>query len=93
MEQLVFDILKCDPKTAHVRELESIPDRVADLLEAITKVQSKDDLTVLWRKAKQAELLNVGVADGPTIQEAIMERVQELDMDAAREAEEQLAAS
>ncbi|AOT26046.1 RecA-like DNA recombinase [Mycobacterium phage Kersh] len=79
LEQLVFDILKCDPKTAHVRELESVQDRVLELLDLIAAAESRDVLTGLWRDAKAGELLNVGVADGPTVQEALASRAQELE--------------
>ncbi|AWN04883.1 RecA-like DNA recombinase [Mycobacterium phage BobaPhett] len=79
LEQLVFDILKCDPKTAHVRELESVQDRVLELLDSIAAAESRDVLTGLWRDAKAGELLNVGVADGPTVQEALAARAQELE--------------
>ncbi|XAO35136.1 RecA-like DNA recombinase [Mycobacterium phage FreddyB] len=79
LEQLVFDILKCDPKTAHVRELESVQDRVLELLYSIAAAESRDVLTGLWRDAKAGELLNVGVADGPTVQEALAARAQELE--------------
>ncbi|QFG04887.1 RecA-like DNA recombinase [Mycobacterium phage Nitzel] len=84
LEQLVFDILKCDPKTAHVRELESVQDRVLELMDLIAAAESRDVLTGLWRDAKAGELLNVGVADGPTVQEALAARAQELE---ARQAE------
>ncbi|QIG58437.1 AAA family ATPase [Mycobacterium phage Cornie] len=79
LEQLVFDILKCDPKTAHVRELESVQDRVLELMDLIAAAESRDVLTGLWRDAKAGELLNVGVADGPTVQEALAARAQELE--------------
>ncbi|QBP30729.1 AAA family ATPase [Mycobacterium phage SwagPigglett] len=79
LEQLVFDILKCDPKTAHVRELESVQDRVLELLDLIAAAESRDVLTGLWRDAKAGELLNVGAADGPTVQEALAARAQELE--------------
>ncbi|QBJ00889.1 DNA recombinase [Mycobacterium phage Henu3 PeY-2017] len=79
LEQLVFDILKCDPKTAHVRELESVQDRVLELMDLISAAESRDVLTGLWRDAKAGELLNVGVADGPTVQEALAARAQELE--------------
>jgi hypothetical protein len=89
LEQLVFDILKCDPKTAHVRELESVADRVAELMDVIAAATSKDQLTGLWRDAKAAELLQVGVLDGPTVQEALAARAEALKdaaLDDAREA-------
>lgn len=93
LEQLVFDVLKCDPKTAHVRELESVQDRVLDLLEAIAAATTKDQLTDIWRAAKAAELLNVGTADGPTVQAAIFTRAEEIKADDARDAEEARRAS
>lgn len=76
LEQLVFDILKCDPKTAHVREFASVQDRVLDLLDRVDRAESKDDLTSVWREAKASEVLNVGALDGPTVQDAIMARAQ-----------------
>lgn len=79
LEQLVFDILKCDPKTAHVRDLTSVQDKVLDFLDDIARAESKDELTRVWRDAKAAEVLNVGVQDGPTVQEAMMARAQALD--------------
>ncbi|AVO21668.1 DNA recombinase [Mycobacterium phage MooMoo] len=79
LEKLVFEVLKCDPKTAHVRQLDSAQDRVLDFLDAIDRAGSKDELTAIWRDAKAAEVLNVGVLDGPTVQAAIMARVQALD--------------
>ncbi len=85
LEQLVFDILKCDPKTAHVRELESVQDRVGELMDVIAAATSKEQLTALWRDAKASDLLNVGVLDGPTVQEALALRAQEIEMDDARE--------
>jgi len=79
LEQLVFDILKCDPATAHVRELSSVQDRVADMLAAVAAAADRDVLTGLWREAKAAELLNVGAVDGPTVRDAITARVAALD--------------
>lgn len=79
LEQLVFDILKCDPATAHVRELSSAHDRALELLDQVAAAESKDELTAVWRAAKEAELLTVGVMDGPTVQDAIMARAQELE--------------
>ena len=85
LEQLVFDILRCDPKTAHVRELESVQDRVADLMETIAAATSKDQLTEVWRAARASDLLNVGVVDGPTVQEAMAIRAEEIALDEARD--------
>jgi hypothetical protein len=79
LEKLVFDILKCDPKTAHVRDFASIQDRVLDLLDSIDKATTKDQLTALWRDAKAAEVLNIGALDGPTVQESIMARAAVLE--------------
>ncbi|ART69089.1 hypothetical protein BTO20_11285 [Mycobacterium dioxanotrophicus] len=79
LEQLVFDILRCDPKTAHVREFASVQDRVLDLLDRVDRAGSKDELTGVWREAKASEVLNVGVLDGPTVQDAIMARAQVLE--------------
>lgn len=91
LEQLVFDVLKCDPKTAHVRELESVQDRVGDLMDTVAAATSKDQLNEVWRAAKDADLLNVGVVDGPTVSEALALRAQEIEQDAARDAEEKKA--
>lgn len=85
LEKLVFDILKCDPKTAHVRDYASVQDRVADLLQAVSKSDSRDALTALWREAKAAEVLGVGLSDGPTVQEALAIRAEEIAMDEARD--------
>jgi hypothetical protein len=74
LEQLVFDILKCDPKTAHVRESSSIADKVLDFLDAVDAAETKDELTALWKDAKACELLNVGALDGPTVGEAIQSK-------------------
>jgi hypothetical protein len=79
LEQLVFDILKCDPKTAHVRDFTSVQDRVLDLLEDINRAKDKDSLTAIWREAKSAEVLNVGAMDGPTVQEALVVRAAQLE--------------
>lgn len=91
LEQLVFDILKCDPKTAHVRELESVPDVIAELMDVIKAATSKEQLTELWRRAKAQDVLNVGVVDGPTVAEALAARAQEIAQDDAQEAEEKTA--
>lgn len=85
LEHLVFDVLKCDPKTAHVREFESVQDRVAELMDVIAAATTRDQLTDLWRDAKAADLLNVGVLDGPTVQEALAARAQEIELDDAQE--------
>lgn len=85
LEQLVFDILKCDPKTAHVRELTSVQDAVQDILDAVKAAESKEALTELWRRAKAQDVLTVGLVDGPTIEEAMTLRAQELEMDDARD--------
>lgn len=89
LERLVFDILRCDPKTAHVRELTSVQDRVFDLLEAISAAQSKDELTEIWREAKAAELLNTGLDDGPTVQAAIFQRAESIQTPSDPDAEQQ----
>ncbi|GAS95500.1 Gp63 [Mycolicibacterium canariasense] len=91
LEQLVFDILKCDPKTAHVRDLTSVQDKVLDFLDDIARAESKDELTRVWRDAKAAEVLNVGVQDGPTVQEAMMARAQALDAKPVEAARDQAA--
>lgn len=88
LEQLVFDILKCDPKTAHVRELESVPDAIAELMDVIAAATTKDQLTELWRRAKAQDVLNVGVVDGPTVSEALALRAQEIAQDDAQEQEQ-----
>ncbi|MFD6197220.1 hypothetical protein ACFWE3_11000 [Mycobacteriaceae bacterium NPDC060252] len=88
LEKLVFDILRCDPKTAHVRELTSVQDRVFDLLEAIAEADSKDKLTDIWREAKAAELLNAGLHDGPTVQAAIFQRAERIQTPAEPAAEQ-----
>lgn len=79
LEQLVFDILKCDPKTAHVRDFQSVQDRVLDFLDRIDAIESKDELTALWREAKAAEVLPIGALDGPTVEAAIMARAAQLE--------------
>jgi hypothetical protein len=79
LEQLVFEILKCDPKTAHVRDFQSVQDRVLDFLDRIDAVTSKDELTALWREAKAAEVLPIGALDGPTVEAAIMARAAQLE--------------
>jgi hypothetical protein len=86
LEQLVFDILKCDPKTAHVRDFASVQDRVLDLLDRVDAATSKDELSALWREAKAAEVLNVGVLDGPTVEAAVMARVQQVEAQTVQEA-------
>lgn len=88
LERLVFDILKCDPKTAHVREFTSVQDKIGDLLDRIKEAESKDQLSALWREAKAAELLNTGLVEGETVNDAILARVEAVEMDAAREADE-----
>ncbi|USH45566.1 RecA-like DNA recombinase [Gordonia phage Phabuloso] len=89
LEKLVFDILRCDPKTAHVRDYASVQDRVADLLEGIAQAETRDELTGLWREAKDADVLGVGLEGGPTVQEALASRAEaikpaEPDHDAAQ---------
>jgi hypothetical protein len=79
LEKLVFEVLKCDPKTAHVRDFTSIQDKVLDVLDSIDRAETKDQLTALWRDAKAAEVLNIGALDGPTVQESIMARAAVLD--------------
>lgn len=93
LEQLVFDILKCDPKTAHVRDFASVQDRVLDLLDRVERADSKDQLTALWRDAKAAEILNVGALDGPTVEAAIVARAKELDTPEPQPAAEAAAES
>lgn len=85
LERLVFDILKCDPKTAHVRDYASGQDRVADLLDSVKAADTRDALTALWRDAKAAEVLAVGLENGPTVQEALAARAEEIAMDEARD--------
>lgn len=79
LEQLVFDILKCDPKTAHVRDFTSVQDRVLDLLDQIDRADSKEVLNGIWKDAKAAEVLKVGALDGPTVEEALYSRVAQLE--------------
>ena len=78
LERLVFDILKCDPKTAQVRDFASMQDRVADLLSDVAEAQTKDRLNDIWRAAKAAEALNVGLEGGMTVQEALAARAKDL---------------
>ncbi|MCV7434844.1 AAA family ATPase [Mycolicibacterium bacteremicum] len=93
LEQLVFDILRCDPKTAHVREAASVQERVMDLMDAVDAAESKDQLTEIWRDAKAGEVLNVGVLDGPTLSEAIMARAQALEASPQEPVQQELEAS
>ncbi|RPA65763.1 hypothetical protein EF294_03230 [Gordonia oryzae] len=79
LERLVFDILKCDPKTAKVRDFASVQDRVADILEAIAQAENRDELTALWREAKDADVLGLGMEGGPTIDEALMSRASAIE--------------
>lgn len=78
LEQLVFDILKCDPKTAHVRDFTSVQDKVLGLLDDILRAKDADALNAIWREAKAGELLNVGAMDGPTVGEALGHRAAQL---------------
>lgn len=86
LEKLVFDILKCDPKTAQVREFTSVADRVGELSDRIALAESKEELNEVWKDAKAGELLNVGLLDGPTLETLMYERAEQIAMDAAREA-------
>lgn len=86
LEKLVFDILKCDPKTATVREFTSVADRVGELADLIALAESKEELNAIWKDAKAGELLNVGLADGPTLQALMYERAEQIEMDEARDA-------
>ena len=86
LEKLVFDILKCDPKTATVREFTSVADRVGELADRIALAESKEELNAIWKDAKAGELLNVGLADGPTLQALMYERAEQIEMDEARDA-------
>lgn len=78
LETLVFDVLKCDPKTAHVRDFESVQDRVAELLDVIEVADSLDALKGLWHDAKAADVLLVGLENTPTVQEALAARAEAL---------------
>lgn len=86
LEKVVFDILKCDPATAQVREFTSVADRVGELADRIMLAESKEELNEIWKDAKAGELLNVGLSDGPTLQALMYQRNEEIALDEARAA-------
>lgn len=60
LETLVFDILKCDPKTAHVRDIATAP-TAADYLERGKTLTSMEGIRDLYREVSQNEMLNASV--------------------------------
>jgi hypothetical protein len=87
LEWLIFDVLKCDPVTAQVRDFASPEELVTDLLESIGQATSRDELTQLWGEAKSADVLAVGLDGGPTVRDALATRaeaIKEPDHDAAQ---------
>lgn len=67
LEWLIFDLLKCDPAGAHVRDLatpkpELTPEQIAG--EALRKDTGPDRLRELWHQAAAAGTLDLPVSDG-----------------------------
>ncbi|MDF3309790.1 hypothetical protein P3H15_32750 [Rhodococcus sp. T2V] len=69
LDALIFDILKCDPAKAHVRDLVSTPD-LAAVLALLAEVNDRDSYTVVWELARDADLLDSPVDDA-TLRDAM----------------------
>lgn len=62
LDQLVFDVLKCSPETAQVREIPSVtPEGIRD--EALGALVTTEELRALYAKAAEAALLDAVVTD------------------------------
>lgn len=72
LEGLIFDILKCDPTQARVRDLVSGPE-VDELSAAARAVDTRDEVNRVWKLAADADLLDAGA---PTVRELLLESVE-----------------
>jgi hypothetical protein len=75
LEWLVFDVLHCDPRAAHVRDIaplsgdsqgDSVMDdetfaAVSQLIESAQQAEVLDQISTLWKEAKDAEWLGLRV--------------------------------
>lgn len=71
LEKLIFDVLRCDPKTAHVRDFASVADRVAELVDLAEAADSIDAVREVWSLAKDADVLDMGNEGGRTIRSTL----------------------
>jgi len=72
LEWLIFEVLKCNPRTAHVRDLrpvtvdEDTTILIAQLLEEAGQVADRDQFMTLWQEAKDKGWLGVEI-NGTTV--------------------------
>lgn len=74
LDHLIFDVLRCDPAKAHVRDLKSgVP--IAEVFRLARAAKTKDEVNSTWNLAKEEDMLDESDADG-TVRDALLERVE-----------------
>lgn len=74
LEKLIFEVLKCDPTNAHVREMANLADRVAELVDLAIAVETTNAAKDVWALAQTAEVLDMGNEGGQTIRTILTEK-------------------
>lgn len=74
LEKLIFEVLKCDPTNAHVREMANLADRVAELVDMAIAVETTSAAKDVWALAQTAEVLDMGNEGGQTIRTILTEK-------------------
>lgn len=74
LEKLIFEVLKCDPTNAHVREMANLADRVAELVDMAITVETTGAAKDVWALAQTAEVLDMGNEGGQTIRTILTEK-------------------
>lgn len=74
LEKLVFEMLKCDPAKAHVRDLQSGV-AVEEVFRLARAAKTKDEVNSTWNLAKEEDMLDESDATG-TVRDALLERVE-----------------
>lgn len=74
LERLIFEVLKCDPTNAHVREMANLADRVAELVDLAIAVETTGAAKDVWALAQTAEVLDMGNEGGQTIRTILTEK-------------------
>lgn len=78
LEKLIFEVLKCDPTNAHVREMANLADRVAELVDLAIAVETREAAKDVWALASAADVLDMGNEGGQTIRVILTERAAEI---------------
>ncbi len=77
LEALIFDLLKCDPVKAHVRDLPSQLD-VDDMAAIAWAAATREQINEAWELAKDLEVLDCVAESGETVRAIIMRSAEQV---------------